>query len=81
MSPLEKKLPFAAIVGVCTILTTLYITGAAGMQSPTGDNLAQMILYFFCFFGLWRVYSFLGWLLVLWISPATIARMKEAGHG
>jgi len=69
MSPIEKKWPFVAINAVCTVLTTMYIMGAAGMPSMTGENLAQGILYFFCFFGVHRTYSFLGWLLVLWISP------------
>ena len=79
MFPLEKKLPFAAaaVVCVCTVLTTLYIMEAAGIGSIPKQNLAQAILYFFCFFGLWRVYSFLGWMLVLWISPATITGKKE----
>jgi hypothetical protein len=81
MSPIEKKWPFVVIVAVCTVLTTMYIMQAAGMPSMTGENLAQGVLYFFCFFGVWRVYSFLGWLLVLWISPKTAGALRgEAGR-
>jgi hypothetical protein len=78
MSPLEKKLPFAIPVCVCTVLTTMAIMDAAGIGSIGQQNFAQMVLYFCCFFGVSRAYSFLGWLLVLWISPATITRMKAA---
>lgn len=81
MSPLEKKLPFIAAVSVCTVLTTMAIMSAAGMPPMAGFNLAQFVLYFFCFFGVWRAYSFLGWLLVLWISPGTITGMKESRNG
>lgn len=76
MSPLEKKLPFAIPVCVCTVLTTMYIMDAAGIGSIAQQNVAQMILYFCCFFGVSHVYSFIGWLLVLWISPATITGNK-----
>jgi hypothetical protein len=77
MSPLEKKLPFAIPVCVCTVLTTMAIMDAAGIGAIPGQNVAQMVLYFFCFFGVSRAYSFLGWLLVLWISPATITGKQE----
>ena len=51
------------------------------MPSMTGHNLAQGILYFFCFFGVHRTYSFLGWPLVLWISPKMAGAVRgEAGR-
>jgi len=40
----------------------------SGMARP--GNPAQYVLYFFCFVGLQRGLSFLGWLLVLLLSPA-----------
>ena len=77
MSPLEKKLPFAIPVCVCTVLTTMAIMDAAGIGSIAQQNFAQMILYFCCFYGVSRAYSLLGWMLVLWISPATITGKQE----
>ncbi|MEN3276325.1 MAG: hypothetical protein V7631_2115 [Massilia sp.] len=39
----------------------------AGFQPPY--NLAQWVLYFCAFGGIWRTFSFPGWLLVLGVAP------------
>lgn len=81
MSPIEKKWPFILVVSIFTTLTTMYVMDAAGLPRMSEQNFAQFILYFFCFFGVWRMYSLLGWMLVLWISPATVTGMKEPRNG
>lgn len=66
-SKLERKWWFVAIVSLLSTMTTLYVIEAAGIRSPY--SLAQWVLYFCTFAGIWRACSFLGWLLVLAVAP------------
>jgi len=71
MSQLEKKWPFIVVVAILTALTTQLVLSAAGVRPISEAGAANLFIYFCCYFTLWRIYSVLGWLLVLWISPAT----------
>ena len=47
---------------------TMYVMAVAGI--PQLDNAARITLFVFCLIGFERSLSLLGWLLVLWVSPA-----------
>ena len=72
MSKLERKWWFVSIVCVLTTLSTIGLLNAAGLP-PFRYSAAQWAVWFLCFVGLQRSFSFLGWLAVLAISPRTIA--------
>ncbi|MCS0588954.1 hypothetical protein ACFQ09_11700 [Massilia norwichensis] len=74
MSPLEKKPMFILVVSLLTSATTLYLLDAAGLPSPGALRPAQWVIYLFCFFGIWRSYSFLGWLAALYVAPSLVTR-------
>lgn len=71
MSELEKKWWFSAVVGALAALTTVFLMSAAGLF-PFEYTVAQWVVWFLCFVGLRRCFSFLGWLTVLIVSPRTI---------
>lgn len=71
MSELEKKWWFIAIVCALTAFTTVLLLSAAGL--PSFDySAAQWAVWFLCFEGVRRCFSFLGWLAVLIVSPRKI---------
>lgn len=71
MSELEKKWWFSAAVGALAAFTTVFLMSAAGM--PTFEySAAQWAVWFLCFVGLRRCFSFLGWLTVLIVVPRMI---------
>lgn len=71
MSELEKKWWFVLVVGFLTFLSTIGLLYAAGMP-PFEYSPAQWVVWFLCYMGLQRCFSFVGWLAVLVISPKTI---------
>lgn len=71
MSKLERKWWFVSIVSVLTVISTIGLLHAAGLP-PLRYGAAQWAVWFLCFVGLQRCFSFLGWLAVLTISPKTI---------
>ena len=76
MSALEKKWWFSLPVTLLSLLLTLFITSHAGLPLPGNFNGAQWILYLVLALGLQRCFSFLGWLLVLFVSPSTAAPVR-----
>lgn len=66
-SKIERKLWFVGIVGGLSAVVTIYVMRTAGIWEPA--NLAQWILYFFCFVGIHRCISFLGWGVLLQVAP------------
>lgn len=73
MSELERKWWFSIPVCVLTVLSTIGLLQAAGIQYlPDQFNAAHWAVWFLCFVGLQRCFSFLGWLTVLVVSPKTI---------
>lgn len=69
MSALEKKWWFMLPVVMLTTICTRYLFDSVGL--PFSEfGLAHWIMYGLCFGALWRVMSFIGWLLVLSASPA-----------
>lgn len=71
MSELERKWWFVLIVSMLTMASTLGLLYAAGLP-PFEYSGAQWVVWFFCYVGLQRCFSFLGWSLVLIVSPKTI---------
>jgi hypothetical protein len=66
---LGRKWWFNGLLGGLSALLTLPLLRAAGLASP--DNLAQWVVYFLCFFSVWRALAFAGWLLLLLVSPSS----------
>ena len=73
-SRLERKWWFAAPVAVAAVLLTQYVMNAAGIAHPY--RVSQWVLYFLCFAGLQRGFSFAGWLLVLCLAPSNEVRER-----
>jgi len=71
MSELERKWWFQSIVSVLTMASTIGLLHAAELP-PFRYSAAQWVVWFFCFVGLQRCFSFLGWMAVLIVSPKTI---------
>jgi len=71
MSKLERKWWFVSIVSVLTMTSTIGVLYAAGLP-PFRYSAAQWVVWFFCYVGLHRCFSFLGWMTVLIVSPKTI---------
>ncbi|WP_137172377.1 hypothetical protein [Massilia sp. HP4] len=71
MSELERKWWFQSIVSILTMASTIGLLYAAGLP-PFRYSAAQWGVWFFCFVGLQRLFSFLGWMTVLIVSPKTI---------
>lgn len=65
----ERKWWFVALVGVLTVCVTRFLLVSAGLPA-TPASVSQFVLYLFCFVGVWKVFSFAGWLLALrWTVP------------
>lgn len=58
---------FVGLLSGLSGLLTLSLLRAAGMGSP--QDWAQWLVYFLCFFAVWRCLSFIGWFAVLLIAP------------
>jgi hypothetical protein len=58
------------VTGLAAALTA-YLMDSAGLARPY--TVAQWVLYGVCFGGLQRGFSFVGWLLVLFLSPSSKA--------
>lgn len=71
MSELERKWWFVLAVSFLTTFSTIGLLYAAELP-PFEYSAAQWAIWFLCFMGLQRCFSFLGWLAVLLISPKTI---------
>jgi hypothetical protein len=48
-------------------LLTLLLRDFAGMLPP--ENLAQWLVYFLCFAGIWKCLGFVAWFGVLLVAP------------
>jgi hypothetical protein len=70
-SKLERKWWFALPVGALAAILTLHFLSSAGITYPF--NFSQWILCAMCFTGLQRGLSFIGWFLVLSLSPQSKA--------
>ena len=66
-SKLERRWWFATPVCALAAILTLNFVESAGIHHPY--NFSQWVLYVLCFVGLQRGLSFMGWLLVLVLSP------------
>ena len=66
-SKLEQTWWFVGLMGGLSALVTIHVMRTAGIWAPA--NFAQWILYFFCFVGIHRCISFLGWGVVLLVAP------------
>lgn len=79
MSTLERKWWYVALVALLATCCTLYLLESAGMP-PMGEyGVANWIVYGLCAGALWRGMSFVGWLLVLGISPSLAGVRPKAG--
>lgn len=68
MTKLERKWWFAGPVATLAVIITQYLMDSVGILHQRG--LAQMTIFILCVVGLQRAFSLLGWLLVLFLSPA-----------
>lgn len=68
MTRLERKWWFAGPVAMLAVIMTRYLMDSVGIQHQVG--FAQMAIFILCVAGLQRAFSLLGWLLVLFLSPA-----------
>jgi hypothetical protein len=68
MTKLERKWWFAGPVATLAVIITQYLMNSVGILHQHG--LAQMAIFILCVVGLQRAFSLLGWLLVLFLSPA-----------
>lgn len=64
---LGRKWWFAGLLGGLSVLLTLPLLRAAGMGTP--QDWAQWLVYFLCFFTIWRGLGFVLWFVVLLIAP------------
>lgn len=69
-SKLERKWWFQIPVIALALILTAYLIYAAGF--PNTYSFARWMLYSLSFIGLKRAISFIGWLLVLCLSPADV---------
>ncbi|TXF97819.1 hypothetical protein [Massilia arenae] len=77
MSELERKWWFSAPVAILTVISTIGLLHAVGIQyEPVQFSAAQWAVWFLCFVGLQRCFTFLGWLAVLVVSPKTITARR-----
>ena len=60
---------FAGLLAGVSALLTLPLLHAAGIPSP--ENWAQWLVYFLCYVTVWRCLGFLGWFVVLLVSPSS----------
>ena len=74
MTRLERKWWFSGPAAILAVAATTYLLNRAGIAQPY--NAAQWVLFCICTAGLQRMFLFLGWLAVLWVSPATIKRFE-----
>jgi len=73
MSELERKWWFSTPVAILTVISTIGLLRAVGIQyEPVQFSAAQWAVWFLCFVGLQRCFTFLGWLAVLVVSPKSI---------
>lgn len=70
MSRLENKWWYIVVVSILTVLATRYVMDMAGVPAAESFSMARFLLHFFCFVGLWRCFSFIGWLVALAWAPA-----------
>lgn len=76
MSALERTWWFSTAVTLASVGLALFIVDQAGMPGILDFNGAQWILYLVLSAGLHRCFSFLFWLLVLFVSPSTAAPVR-----
>lgn len=74
-SHLERQWYFIGPSCMCAVFLTRYVMEMAGIARI--DNFAHWIIFIFCVIGFQRAISFLGWLLVLGVSPAAATRGQE----
>jgi hypothetical protein len=68
MTKLERKWWFAGPVATLAVIVTRYLMDSVGIQHRIGW--AELAIFILCVVGLQRTFSVLGWLLVLFLSPA-----------
>jgi hypothetical protein len=71
MTKLERKWWFVGTVAAVAAIVAAHLMNRAGILQPY--NFAQWTLYILCLVGLQRGFSFVGWLLVLCLSPSSKA--------
>lgn len=69
MTNLEKKWWFVGALSFMTALAAIGLLTSAGVWPITG--VAQAIVSFFCFLGIYRFLSALGRVIVLFASPSS----------
>lgn len=69
MSRFEKTWWFAAAAGGASAFCTVSLLQLAGQSMP--DGWAQWLVYFICFFGIWRGITFVTWLALLLAAPSS----------
>ena len=67
MDGLEKKLWFGLLVCMLSTMTTLYLMETSGLPPLAEMNVSQLLLYALCFGACWKLFSFGGWLLALFL--------------
>jgi hypothetical protein len=70
MSALERKWWFVGLAAALSSFGTNLLLDSAGMPRFDSGNVARWLVHTICFIGIWRCVAFIGWLIVLMISPS-----------
>jgi len=68
MKIFKKQVWMNAVATGAGVFCTIALMKSAGFWPTSG--IAQFAVYFFCFMGLWRFFSFLLWLATLLATPS-----------
>jgi len=69
MSNLERTWWFCLLAGGISSAGTRFLLATAGIDSPSGAG--QWTLFFFCFFGVWRLFAAAAWLTLVLVKPTS----------
>lgn len=69
MKNVERKWWYVAASAFLSTVITISLLRAAGIWPTTG--VAQWIVYFICFVGVWRCIGFVSWFVILFTTPSS----------
>lgn len=76
MKIFPKQVQMNAVATGLSVFCTVALMKIAGFWPTTG--IAQFAVYFFCFIGLWRFFSFLLWLVMLLVPSSKLGKSSSS---